>query len=113
MPKIKEIEGALIEIQKYLHWHNGEWCFTPKKYMEYMSIRGEKELCINMEKVRHALEEVDKDLYPEEYTCDEMVDERTRRALAIVKAFPVAVKEKCEHGGEHKNGICLECGDEC
>ncbi len=26
----------LLEIHDYLHWHRGEWCFSPKKFAEFM-----------------------------------------------------------------------------
>ena len=32
----KEIEGRFMS---FLHWHRGEWCFTPKKYAEFIDWR--------------------------------------------------------------------------
>lgn len=29
------IKGMLPKVDEYVHWHNGEWCFTPKKWMAY------------------------------------------------------------------------------
>ena len=41
--KKEERERIPNTIQPYLHWHRGEWCFSPKKYAEMtQALKGEE-----------------------------------------------------------------------
>ena len=36
-----EKQAMAKSIHNYLHWHRGEWCFSPKKFSEFMRTLGE------------------------------------------------------------------------